>query len=598
MHVLPKYLVALLCALLSTGLYADEKEEKEHEKGKWSGHVSLDGGSNFNKDEYRNRFSNNRYSGDFKIGYARSKWSVNALAGLSYNDNIKSTEGASFNFNEKKEKFLVDYSSTVSSVMNLNLGLDAQYNPSERNKIILKYSFSRKWNNPQNLISSLNLLTDPASLQSTEESTDGRKNIHVFEGKWNHRFNRRGRELEVTTSYENDIDKQYTNWTIEKSRMKDVGQTVPDEQTIYRYRPDYSDFYSRTGARFKERNFCNVDNLDMVFGLNLVAKLDWDNYRAEDLTQGQWVERERFTASYEYYSIQVDPLIHLKYSLDKIGVEAEFIPQYYTYSLSDATHAAKKNDTAPEMIGMADFFWNITEHHSVKIGVNRSISRPEYLQMCWFQRPGVYSNELYEGNSSLAAAARNKVFLNYKYAVGRFSTILDAEHTYAVGTIEQTFHNETLEGKDYRIYTWVNAGHSYTTKGSVLVKWSGKRLKADAKFNINWFRGFNLQNALTQSNDYNLAANVSFDFGSGWDAAASVRYQSDIKRNYTSMTEHVTGNMRVSKSFKHIEIFLEGLDLFEKPIEKTVVSLDMMEGRVEDIYFNRRIHRMGIKYKF
>jgi len=596
MAVHPKYLLVLLCALITTGLYAENEEKKE--KGKWDGHIMLNGGSNFQKDEVVDKFSNNNYAGEFKLGYSRQKFKISALTGGSYNDNIKSTSGFSYNVNQGREQAISDYSLTTATGGKLNAALDALYTPSDRDKITVKYSFSRVWNKPYNSITSLNYLTDPMTVQCTGEETDGRKNTHIVDAKWKRLFQREGRELEVLSYFENAEDERYTLWGVGKARIVGEELTDPDEESYVRYKPRYADLISRTGASFTEKNFCNARGLDMVFGLNITWRRDLDDYLAEDLVDDKWVEREWLTSAFRYYSLQIDPRVRLKYSIGKIALEAEVIPQYYDYSLGDATHDLNFENASPEVFGFAKFIWKIARHHSIDIGCDRSIKRPEYLQMCWFQRPGIYSNELLEGNPDLKASSRNKMFVSYKYVVGRFSTNLDLEYTYAKGTIEQTFRNEVIDDKDFRVYTWVNAGHSYTTKGTVAAKWIGRMIKADLAFNINWFRGFNKDNALTQSNDYNLKGNIKCDFGGGWNADASLRYQSDIKRNYTSMTEHITCDLRVSKAFQHFEIFLEGLDLLEKPIEKTVLSIDSSEGRLEEIYFNRRLFRLGVKYKF
>ena len=574
------------------------------EKGVFSLDATLEGLGSLSTSEVRNdRISSNQGLLDVKAKYTKPRFYIETQVKGELKSIITEVVGMSFNVSEGKEKLLMDYTGNDKDSRYLTLSAGGGYLPTDRDEIKFKYTYSGKFDWRNNSTMTLNLMTNPMQVQGSEEDATAHKSTNVAEGSWLHKFETPGRELEIKGAYEYDYDDRYDIWTIGESLITYDwnGEDELDYEVsrMYRLTPTYVDNKARINTRFSAKDFCGVEHLDVDYHLNGLLKVDRDVYEAANFVEEEWQDSVRYRADFDYLSLTVDPVARLKYSVGNFSFDGQIVPEYFNYRLNDSKHTGRLDSPSVTLLAQITNTWKPLPGHTFSLNAKRDIKRPDYLQMCWFQRPGTLKDELMEGNTGLLPTLINTFNFNYTYNLKRFSTVFEAGHEYRTRDIEKTFHSETIGGRLYRVYTWINSGHSYKTNLKLTAKWNGSRLKADLMGNVNFFRGFNAAGALTQSSDWECRANASFDWGKGWMTKAAARYQSKIIRSYTSITEYVGLDIVLSKQFRNgWKLYISGNDLLDRMMEVTTISEDGNQGRLEQQYLNRRCLKLGVNYKF
>lgn len=184
---------------------------------------------------------------------------------------------------------------------------------------------------------------------------------------------------------------------------------------------------------------------------------------------------------------------------------------------------------------------------------------------------------------------------------GRFSSVLELGENLEQDRIENTFSREILDDREYRVYTWINAGWSSALFARLALKWQGERLKAEIGGLYNYQMTEDKDGNRAYNSDYNLSGSLLYEFGKGWSAETRLRYQSKIIRSYTTITEYVGCDIRVDKKFgkrKRFGLFIDIKDLFDNDIRTEIISEDRSQVRVEVQDYNRRLFSLGATYSF
>lgn len=583
-------------------LLAMAASAQQKESGKWSLDAKLEAAGSFAHSAIDdNDISRNEGLFDVTTKFQKPKFYIETRAKGELKSVVTEVIGLSYNLTEGKEKMLIDYTGNHKYSRDLKVSVAGGFLYNDWNEFTFKYSFGAIYDEPMNNTASVNLLSEPVMAQGSEETAYGYKCTNLLEGGWIHKFKAPDRILKVNASYGYDHDDRYDIWEIGKATVKE--EEVKDEdykiEKEYRLTPTYVDHAAKINSGFTAKDFCGVKRLDVEYRLNGTLKIDDDIYEAANLVGEEWQDSVRYRAHFNYVSLAVDPVARAKYSIKNFTVDGEITPEYFNYRLDDTEHHGRMDSPSMTFLAQLRNTWDITPEHQISFKVQRNIKRPDYLQMCWFQRPGNLKDELMAGNTSLLPSLENNFNYQYKFKHGRLSTTFEAGHLYKTRSIEKTFSNQVIEGHNFRVYTWINSGHSYKTNLKLTAAWNGNRFKADVMGNINFFRGFNAKEVMTKTSDWECKANASFDWTKGWETKASLRYQSKIIRTYSSMTEYLGLDVSLTKKFKKgWTIYVKGNDLLDKMIEYMTLSEDGNEGRVENRYLNRRIIRFGVNYKF
>lgn len=291
--------------------------------------------------------------------------------------------------------------------------------------------------------------------------------------------------------------------------------------------------------------------------------------------------------------------MRLQYSFRRFDFDFSITPEFYTDKLDDSSHQEGFDWGRVSPIIKLNTFWNLSDSHRIGLTLMRNISRPDYLQMCWFRRPGAYVNELQEGNPNLRPVITNRSVLEYRFKSGRFASNLELGYSYAKDIIERTFRKEVVEDKEFRIYTWINAGRSSTSNAKLSLAWNGKSFKTSVVGNYNYFIGIDNNNVERRSSDYSITTDAQYDFPWQMSVLARFRYQSKIIRNYSNITEYIGLDARISqKFFKKLDVFFEAKDLFDRPIETLTSSVDRLSAQLVIETFNRRLFSLGLQFNF
>jgi len=582
--------------ILTTLCLSSSAQDKKDKKGKWSGSLELSAGSNFEKDNISDKFSNTMGNLSFKLGYQRPKFFIN-LSGDAFADyNITNKTGFNFNFNEGHEKLTADTTIPENKSRKGSLKIDGGFILSKNDKLTFDLSQALLYSELENTTISIDFIQAEKALQYTDEN--GNRYLDTYNTKlnWQHLFIKPGRKLDVGLSFRYDEDERSTIWERGRGILDEDMEPVEQEiEKVYRITPYYIDNYINFGAKYTDPNFSSVENLNMDFSVDVQIKKDIDKYRAANLIKEEWIDSVRYRETFDYLSVKVDPTVNASYKTKNFNFKCRFTPEVYSDRLNDDNHISRLEKASVSPLGNLSMEWTENKHHLVKASCERGISRPDYLQMCWFQRPGAYSNELMEGNVDLLPCSSIGYGLLYKYSLKNFSISGEVRNTMRDKMIEKTYHNEEIDGRMYRVYTWINSGHSNTTSASIDAKFNGKKLKAELVGTMNWFFGVNNLNVERRSNDYTIRGNISYDFKKGFYAKVTGRYNSAIIRNYSKTTEYIGCDARIGKKFKKVEIYLDGRDLFENTIETETYSEDMYEGRLEALNLNRRCILLGVK---
>lgn len=558
---------------------------------KWSASISMDGGTDFKKSLLYEKNSNTEGNLGLGVKYKSEKFWFGAGFNFLNKYNTQEINGFTIKGSEEAAKINSDILISQNPQNEYKINLNSGYMLSERDILTFDISETISGKDPDKIVLTLDLISEDQPFNSSYES--GNYNTYSTKSNinWKRKYDKAGRELNVSAIYNNTINLHENEWIKLDGNIEEENMENLNVLNDYRINQRFQEHNISILSGFKEKGLGGVEGLDSEFNLDAILKVNLDHYASDTLKTEVWKEGKN--EDFIYFSAIVSPSANIKWYKGKIGVETKLSPQIYLYRLDDYTHKGDINCTA-NPLGTFDFKWNITEKQTLSLAFKENISRPEYLNMCWFRRQGNYINELYEGNVDLKPSRSSEISLIYGFNPGKFHIRAELKNNYTDRKIESTYNNIG----NFRIYTWINGGHSNTTGAILNMGWKNSIVSADLTGILNNFNGVSRSGNRTISNDYNIAGNVSCNFKHGWIANISGRYQSDIKRSYATMTDYINCNVKVSKKFKKFELYAEGRDLFDKTIVFGTVSEDETQFRYEERNFNRRIMKLGININF
>ena len=579
--------------------------------GVWSGSLNFTGGTGFDDfdSDSKYKYSNFLGEGSARLGWKGEKFS--ASAGFSISDTYAKTITFTATARQSGQE-VTSLSGDIGSNLAENLAtastLNLLWTPSDSDSFGADLSWitsSKDFSKGTLSMDMSGALSDPdAAVSYLTYGSEGYGKTGTFGAKarWKHVFENPRQEFLLRLETSLGSDDQSEVW--EKGSLdyaasdSDYGYNV---EKSWRTTPLYRNREYLLSGRFSDRKFCSVEGLDADFSLEAVLGDSDDDYNSAVLAEEKWEDTPSGCGFFRYRKLTVNPVAHVRWTSGGMSLEATLTPQWFLDFLSSDDRAESLTHNRLDLLADLAGSYAFGGGHSLKLSFTRSLTRPTYLNLCWFARQGTQADELIQGNSSLDPAFNDKLTLGYSFKAGRFSSELNVGYLYRKDNLESTFHYVDALGVRYVVYTWINAGWSGTSDATLSLRWQGESLKASLNGKIGHYRGVTSSGSESRSFDYSLNGDVSYTLAGSWIFLARGRWQSDIIRTYTSRTGYVGCDVRIEKRFgnkRGFGVFVEGRDLFDKDIVTSTYSEDFSYVREVSCDYNRRKFLLGVSVRF
>lgn len=270
--------------------------------------------------------------------------------------------------------------------------------------------------------------------------------------------------------------------------------------------------------------------------------------QAGNLVNDVWVDSLKYRENFDFLALNLTPKAKLSYSPGKFNLSLQLTPDFYVSKLDSDRNIGNFNSGRVYILPDFNASWTPSPMHKVGITYKQGLTRPSYLQICWFQRAGSYANEIQMGNPKLKPGSNGIANLYYTFHSGFFTGTLEGTTTMNWDKIEKVFNTRG----EYHIYTWINSGHSIENRIKLTMQANLKRFNAELGGYYNYFLGYNNAGTETRSSDWGVNGAATLTLKGGWVFDVKGRYQSKIIRTYSSMTEYVGCDVRITKGFRSI----------------------------------------------
>ena len=313
----------------------------------------------------------------------------------------------------------------------------------------------------------------------------------------------------------------------------------------------------------------------------------------------QWKDSLRLKENFDFLSIIPAPFIALEYDSKKLHIQADYSLQFWLIRLNDDSRKQPPGFSGAYPNGSASLTWKISDVHKLGVTHNVGVDYPNYLQMCWYDRTGGYVDQLFRGNADLAAALWSRYGITYELAYKRVRYRMSNAVTRRINEIDQTWTNEEIEERLYKVFHWVNAADSWSFGTAHRLGWEGKWLKAGVGVEYNQSRRTAKEGgAVKDASDWRLTADADAYLGKGWTVGADTKYKSSVATFFTRFDELWELDAHIQKKFKKITLYFDGRDLLDNARRTTFESADGEECWMDVARGNRRMFLLGIRWNF
>ena len=357
-------------------------------------------------------------------------------------------------------------------------------------------------------------------------------------------------------------------------------RTLLDGETLLRITP---------GARLSSQHA--LDENSGATRINLTL----DDDGGEEI----WRDSTRLRENFNFLSLRAEPYLTADFKWKNIEAHADYASQVYARRLNDDTHQQPLRVKGVYPVGRANVRWTISPRHSLNLVNQMSVSHPDYLKICWYDRTAGYLDQLYRGNEQLLSPKTQRYGLEYEFKFNRFVSRTTVAYTWVNNEIDQTWSNEEIDGRMYKVFRWINSSDSRSVGITEKLGWQGKVITANADVTYTQSRR-KARNGDTIKDSFNwvLNADVSAKLGKGWSIGSDAHYQSKVATFFTIFKQYCRLNARVQKDFKRFVLYLEGRDLLDQQMETSFESEELQEFWIEQVRHNRRIFVLGAKWNF
>ena len=313
-----------------------------------------------------------------------------------------------------------------------------------------------------------------------------------------------------------------------------------------------------------------------------------------------WKDSARLRENFDFFCVRAEPFLTADFKWKNIEAHADYACQVYARRLNDDSHRQPLQIKGVYPVGNAFVKWNISSHHLLLLTNKMSVTHPDYLQICWYDRTAGYLDQLYRGNEQLLSPQKQRFALDYEFKWNRFFSATSVSYTGVTNEIDQTWTNEEIDGRLYKVFHWINSSDSRSIGLEQTLGWKGTVITAKAKITYNQTRRIAKSDGSTikDSFDWRLTGDISANLGKGWSIGADIRYQSKVATFFTLFKNYCVLNARIKKDFNRFTLYLEGRDLLDQPMETSFESAEMQDYWIEKVQNNRRVIVVGAKWKF
>ena len=329
------------------------------------------------------------------------------------------------------------------------------------------------------------------------------------------------------------------------------------------------------------------------------SNLNRNSGATNDGGEDEWRDSVRLRENFNFLELRAEPYLAGELRHKSIRLRLDYALQIYSNRLNDDTRKQKIDWDPPHPVGNSTFEWQIAPNHKLFLNNTLSVQYPSYLQICWYDRPGEYVNQLIRGNIDLLPTRTATFGTGYIFGKGGFGATVSASIGRKNDEIDRTYVKETIQGEEYKIFTWVNSADSWIGTTSAKLSWNSRRLTTGASVDYRQtMRRSRTTGEEKRSFDWNFKANASADLGKGWKIGTDIMFQSKVATFFTMFNEYCVLNASVQKRIENITLTLTGRDLLDSIMKTEYLSADETEYWQEIARNNRRLIILGIKWDF
>ncbi|MBO4447828.1 MAG: outer membrane beta-barrel protein [Bacteroidales bacterium] len=408
-------------------------------------------------------------------------------------------------------------------------------------------------------------------------------------------------------------NQKVNTWTVVKNDSGgNEGETAVELEGIqgyawkYRITPTNTDFSLDGDINLQMPRLDGVVKLTYSAGVRYSSKHSIDENsgatRIKLLTEEEdwtWKDSTRLRENFNFFSMKAEPYMTADFSWKNIEAHADYACQIYGRRLNNESHRQPLQIRGVYPVGNANLKWTISPHHSINLINKMSVKHPDYLKVCWYDRTAGYMDQLYRGNEQLISPTTRHYALEYAFNWKRFIASTGVSFERTENEIDQTWSNEEIDGRLYKIFRWINSADSRSVGFTQTLGWRGKIITANAGITYKQSQRIAKSNgAEKKSFDWRLNADISANLGKGWSIGMDAKYQSKVATFFTIFKEYCKLNAHVKKDFKRFTLYFDALDLLDQTMETSFESEELKEYWVEQVRNNRQLFILGVKWRF
>lgn len=520
----------------------------------------------------------------------------------------KTTDNTRFAY--KKEKVGIVYKAATTRPLSTSIRSDFVWTPSPGRDysawILYQYKNDRAFNH------SINFDGNVEELQSFsyyyEEPVMDEHKVETG-ARFSHRFNGGRSILHGSVVFQSAGSQRVNTWTVFKTDPGEGATVIEDEEVAgyawrYRITPGSRDFNVDGDIHLQQTLLDQDVKLTLTPGTRISTKHAQDqNSGATQISlyneQEVWKDSTRLRETFDFLSVWAEPYVAADFKWKNVEAHANYAGQLYARRLNDDTHWQPLKVKGFYPVGRANVRWTLSPMHSFNLTNQMSVSHPDYLKICWYDRTAGYLDQLYRGNEQLLSPRTRLYGLEYEFKYKRFLSQFAVSYKRVVNEIDQTWTNEEIDGRQYKVFHWLNSSNSRSVGLTQKLGWRGKVIVANAGITYNQSRRRAMDSEKVKNSfDWRLNADVTAFLGKGWSVGADARYQSKVATFFTIFKEYCELNFRIQKDFKKFTLYLQVRDLLDQPRQTSFESEELQEFWIEEVRSNRRIFVLGAKWKF
>ena len=580
-------------------------------RAQWSGSVDLAGGFGmvpYNEEINREARHHGLVQGTFKVSHKNPKWIWSASLDGRWEPKDYDTQRGSV-----KDQLGVVMKTIKEKPVTVGLHSDFSWTPAKDRKydFWVKYQYKEILGENQTVN-----LEVPLEEELKETFSYYYENPYMSEHavsagfKSSHQLGDPTKVLQSAFSIDTRFNQQDNQWGVfkfESFELEDAFQDPDMALWIYRITPRNTDLNTDFQVHLRDSVIRGGDVkllLDPGIRINTQNDLDHNSGATLDLdvlveTEKEvWIDSVRLRERFDFLTVKAEPYLAAHFTWKALDVNADYGLQFHGRRLNDDDHRQPLTLHGIYPVGKGSVSWKIGQYHRLSLNNSLSVSHPDYFKICWYDRTGGYLNQLYRGNEKLPSTLIRTYGLSYDFKSPHFLSTSSVTMTRKENETDQTWADEEIEGRLYKVFTWINAADSWVFGFSQKLGYEGKIVSTHLGVNYNQARRVSRETGVVKTaNDWRLMADGKVKFGSGWSIQADAHYQSKVATFFSIFSEYCVLNARIQKQWKKLTVYLEGRDLLDSPRTVSFESDDQTELWIEINRYNRRLVLLGLTWK-